>query len=168
MHINALQKSLHPELPAPDMLHVPAVQPVDGVHHAGNDRRIFLAQFRDTDGAASFLFSLVRVHPLVHIDIQCGRLFLINDIEGKERAVSCNHGEVRLSRKLLHRRFDTYHVLDSVSLACDDIVTAQIHVAHFRREEDMHRLPKSDLYFIRDDMLARRQNPDGIYRPFLL
>lgn len=54
MHINALQKSLHPELPAPDMLHVPAVQPVDGVHHAGNDRRIFLAQFRDTDGTASF------------------------------------------------------------------------------------------------------------------
>ena len=168
MHINALQKSLHPELPAPDMLHVPAVQPVDGVHHAGNDRRIFLAQFRDTDGTASLLFSLVRVHPLVHIDIQRGRLLLINHIERKERTVSRNHGEVRLARKPLHRRLDTHHILDPVSFTCDDIVTSQVHVTNFSGKEDMHRLSESDLYLIRSDMLARRQNPDGICRSFFL
>ena len=150
------------------MLHVPAVQPVDGVHHAGNDRRIFFTQFRDTDGTASLLFSLIRVHPLVHIDIQRGRLFLINDIEGEERAVAGNNREVRLARKLLHRRLDTHHILDPVSLACNDVVTSQIHVTHFRREKDMHRLTESDLYLIRSDMLVIRQNPDGICRSFFL
>ena len=72
MHVNTFQKNLHPELAASDMLHVPAVQPVDGVHHAGDNRRIFLSQLRDTDGTASFLFPFVRIHPLVHIDIERG------------------------------------------------------------------------------------------------
>ena len=35
-------------------------------------------------------------------------------------------------------------------------------------KEDMHRLSESDLYLIRSDMLARRQNPDGICRSFFL
>ena len=168
MHINALQKSLHPELPAPDMLHVPAVQPVDGVHHAGDDRRIFLPQLRDTDRTAPFLSPFVRVYPLVHIDIERGRLLLINHIERKERTVACNNREIRLPRKLFYRRFYTYHILHPVGFARDDVVASQVHIAHFGRKKDMHRLAESDLNFIRSDMLARRQNPDGICRSFFL
>ena len=37
MYIDAFEQGLHTELPAADVLHVPAVLPVDGVHQAGND-----------------------------------------------------------------------------------------------------------------------------------
>ena len=51
MHIDALEQGLHPELAAADMLHVPAVQTVYGVHQAGDDRGVLLAELGHTDGA---------------------------------------------------------------------------------------------------------------------
>ena len=45
------------------------------------------------------------------------------------------------------------------------LLLPRVYIAYLGRKKDMHRLAESDLNFIRDDMLARRQNPDGIYRP---
>ena len=108
-------------------------------------------------------YNLCRINMFLH-DVNYDHF----NIERKERTVACNNREIRLPRKLFYRRFYTYHILHPVGFARDDVVASQVHIAHFGRKKDMHRLAESDLNFIRSDMLARRQNPDGICRSFFL
>ena len=61
------------------MLHVPAVQTVYGVHQAGDDRRVLLAELGHTDGASAR--GRFRREPTVHIDVQRFRLLLVGDEE---------------------------------------------------------------------------------------
>ena len=79
MHIDPLEQGLHSELAAADMLHVPAVQAVDGVHQAGDDRRVLLAELGHTDGTPTCGGS--RRKPAVHVDVQRFRLLLVGDEE---------------------------------------------------------------------------------------
>ena len=168
MHIDALEQGLHPELAAADMLHVPAVQTVYGVHQAGDDRGVLLAELGHTDGASAR--GRFRREPTVHIDVQRFRLLLVGDEERIERAVARDDREVRLAGEIPDGGLDAHHVLHAVRLARDDVRAAQVDIADLRGEKDMHRLTERHADPVGRDMLAGGQDSDpglrlGLLRP---
>ena len=166
MHIDALEQGLYPELAATDMLHVPAVQTVYGVHQAGDDRRVLLAELGHTDGA-SLSGGFCR-KPAVHIDVQRFRLLLVGDEERIERSVARDDREVRLAGEIPDGRLYAHHVLHAVRLARDDVRAAQVDIADLRGEKDMNRLAEGHADPVGRDVLAGGQDPDSALRLALL
>ena len=137
-----------------------------GVHQAGDDRRVLLAELGHTDGTPAA--GTFRCNPTVHVDVQRFRLLLVGDEERIERSVARDDREVRLAGEIPDGRLYAHHVLHAVRLARDDVRATQVDIADLRGEKDMHRLAERHADPVGRDVLAGGQDPDPALRLGLL
>ena len=159
--IDSFEQGLYAVLLAADMPDVPFVLLIQRVHDAVHHQRCLPAEFLQFHEHAVVSRPAHRVlpQPVFHLNGKLCRFILIYHIKGIEAAVSRNDREVRLTLKALYGRLDTYHILRPRSFVGNDVVGAQIHIFHFRREQDMYGLRESHLDEVRCDNLIGGENP---------
>ena len=77
---------------------------------------------------------------VAHLHIQKQRLIRIFHIESIKRAVLRNYGHVGFTGEVPDGSLHTDDVLRTVGFPGNQVGRAQVHIAHFRGEEDMHGL----------------------------
>ena len=124
------------------MLYQSLVLLVDGFHNQTHQHRTLRTKFLEIDFLCIVrtVHSLAIVDKVLHFHIEDKRLIGILDIEGVETAVLRNDRHIGLVMEVLYGRLYTDNILSTVSLACNQIGRTQVHITHFRRKEDMHRL----------------------------
>ena len=142
VRIDALEQVLHPETLAADVLDSSSVLPVNGLHDEPHEHRALAAQF-----VKVHLLRIVRtvrtftvVDEVRHLHVEQQRLVGIAHVESVEAAIFGDDAHVRLPLKALDGGFYADDILRSVRLTGNEVGRAEVYVAHFCGEEDVHCL----------------------------
>ena len=116
MRVDAFEKILDAETLAADMLHLPFVLFVDGLHDKAHQHRAFAAQLFQID----FLRVVRAVHraavmdEVAHLHVEQQRFGGVLHVEGVETAVLRDDGHIRFVGKISHGSLHADDVLRSV------------------------------------------------------
>ena len=151
MDIYPFQQILDAETLAADVLHLALVLLVQRLHDEMHQHGAFASKFLQID----FLRVVRTVHraavmdEVLHLHIEQQRFVGVFHVERIIGPVLRDDAHVRLRAEVPYRRLHADDVLRTVSLARDKVRRAQVHIAHCRGKQDMHRLVIRDLQTVR-------------------
>ena len=116
-----------------------------------HQHRAFTAQFFQVDflRVVRAVYRAAVMDEVLHLHVEHQRLVGIFHVERIIGAVLRDDAHVRFRAEVPYRRLHADDVLRTVCLARYEVGRTQVHIAHRRGEQDMHRLVIRDLQTVR-------------------